>query len=288
LRTTVFMPQGVYNEQLRDFFVGNQGGQIYGRLDAGPVGAFNYVLSLTTLDIESDSPWAGYFVDNVLLNMGLQRGVPGAFPRQSFWANVDYQRTAGLTWETPLEGLRLGGTFDQLKGDIEVRTRNPMLPKFDLDLKLKHYYVLSAEYTHEALRVVGEYMNADFEVDVKLPGSSTISRKSEGYYGEVSYRFSERLELSTYYSIYYPNTEDKDGKTFKQISQAVGKPGLYPDYLGWQKDACIAARFDITMNWLVKLEYHYIDGVGQLYPADNPDGVSRYWNFFAIKTTYTF
>jgi hypothetical protein len=287
-RTPVFLPQGIYNEQLADFFVGNIGGQIYGRIQAGPVGAFSYNLTLAQVDVDSDDPWASYFVDNVLLNMGLQQGVPNAFPRESYSFDNDYHAGISVVWDTPVNGLRLGSAYNRLKSDMEIRTRNPMLPRFDTEISLERYLSLSAEYRYNQWLLAAEYMTSQFDTDIKLPGAGTVSRKSEGYYAMLSYRFSEWLEMATYYSVYYPNTEDRSGRTFDQISMALGQPGLYPDYLAWQKDFSIAARFDINMNWLFKAEWHLIDGVGQLYPDDNPDGFKRNWNFFAFKTTYTF
>ena len=83
-----------------------------------------------------------------------------------------------------------------------------------------------------------------------------------------------------YYSVKVPDTEDRDG-------DKLAAQGL-PDYGAWQKDLAISTRFDITDFWLLKFEYHYVDGTGLLTAADNPKGFEKSWDFFAIKTTFSF
>ncbi len=287
LRTTVFLPQAIYNEQLRDFLAGQPGAQLYGNIRAGAVGSFNYNLSLVKIYVDEDeSVWANGFIDGVLMRTGLSQAQnPAAFPKDSWDLDNKYSFAGGLVWETPLEGFRLGGTLLYMDTDIEIKTKNPMLPQLDVSQKLEYYAIYSAEYTINQWRFAGEYMMSKFENDI---GGTVDNRKSEGYYAQANYRFNELLELSTYYGISYGNTDDRSGDENVRLGQILGQPELYPDFMAWQKDFCIAARFDINMNWLVKLEWHYIDGVNQLYVSDNPDGFDRYWNFFAIKTTYTF
>ncbi len=289
LRTAAFLPQGVYNEQLRDFFAGQPGGQVYGHIRMGQAGALGYNVSLVNLRVdEKKSAWGNYFVDSLLLNMGLMQGHPAAFPKMGYDFDNKYTVAGAMIWQTPLEGLRLGASYMHFDTEVSIRTRNPALQEFDMDLTLERYAILSAEYVWNRWRFAAEYMTAKFDMDFDHPGMPDQQRDSSGYYAQLAYRFNEWLELSSYYSIYYPNNKDRRGSTFRQIGQATGRPDLYPDYLGWQKDACVAARFDVNMNWQIKLEWHLIDGVGQLYPSDNPDGFKRNWNFFAAKTTYTF
>jgi hypothetical protein len=287
LRTPAFLPQTVYNEQLRDFFAGQPGGQVYGNVRAGPVGSFNYSFAVfKTLVDEDESVWANGFIDGILLRTGLAMAQnPNAFPKDSWDFDNQISYSGSLQWETPLYGLRFGGTYWYQDTDIEIQTKNPMLPKLDVAQKLDYYTIYSAEYVYNQWRFAAEYMMYKFSNDI---GGNVDVRKGDGIYGQVNYRVNEKLELSAGYGIAYGNTDDKDGDDWVQLGQILQNPEQYPDYLAWQKDFTLAARFDINMNWLVKLEWHYIDGVNQLYVSDNPGGFDRYWNFFAIKTTYTF
>ncbi len=290
LRTPVFLPQTVYNEQLRDFFTGQPGGQLYGNVRAGGAGSFNYNLTLVNLQVdEEDSVWGNSFVDGVSTRLGLSAAQnPNAFPQDGWDFDNSYAVAAGLVWETPLDGFRLGGTYMYQDSDVKVRTKNPMMPGYDIGLVLEYYTIYSAEYTWNQWRFATEYMMYKFENTLGAPFNSVDVRRGDGYYAQVNYRVNERLELAAYYGIAYGNTDDRKGRTYEQLGAILGQPELYPDFSAWHKDFCLAARFDITMNWLVKLEWHYIDGVNQLYVADNQDGFDRYWNFFAVKTTYTF
>jgi hypothetical protein len=51
-------------------------------------------------------------------------------------------------------------------------------------------------------------------------------------------------------------------------------------------------RFDITENWLVKLEGHYMIGTGDLNPALNdgksPAVLTKEWGMVLLKTTAYF
>jgi hypothetical protein len=290
LRTTALLPQGVYNEQLRDWLTGQPGAQVYGNYLTERAGMFGYSLSLAQTRYYDDSkPWGDNFVDGILLNMGLQQaGNPNAFPGDGYDYSDRYTIVGALTWDTPLDGLRLQASVMHQRAEIEIRTQNPDLPAFDLDMDVNKYLILSAEYTYNAWQFAFEYLYTDWDVTVDLPGAETMTRKFGGYYVQAKRRMNDWLELATYYSVYHPDLDDRKGRAYEQLSEALGQPGMFPDYMAWQKDFCVAVRFDITPDWLFKMEWHYIDGVGQLYPAANPDGFSRYWNLFALKTTYTF
>ena len=110
------------------------------------------------------------------------------------------------------------------------------------------------------------------------PFSSGI--KEEGYYGLVSYRINSLIEIGTYYSVYYPDLDDKDGDRF--AAQQRDK------FEAWRKDTTLSVRFDLNENWLLKLEWHYIDGLAPILDKMNPDGFDRYWNLFVAKISFVF
>ena len=80
--------------------------------------------------------------------------------------------------------------------------------------------------------------------------------------------------------MYYSDTDDRDG-------EKLVEKGL-PDFRAWQEDWALSTRFDITDNWLVKLEVHFMDGAARCSPADNPDGYDKNWTLYAVKTTFSF
>ena len=115
-----------------------------------------------------------------------------------------------------------------------------------------------------------------------------------GYYGSVTYRFTDWFEMGGYYAEYYRDKDDKDGK------QAVAD-GLIPagqEHNRWLKDSCLAFRFDITPNWILKLESHYMDGSALMFHSDGNTAIDSngnvvldykpYWMLYAAKVSYSF
>ena len=41
------------------------------------------------------------------------------------------------------------------------------------------------------------------------------------------------------------------------------------DFFAWQKDHCLAVRYDVSDHWLLKLEHHLVDGTGLTSLAKN-------------------
>ena len=106
-----------------------------------------------------------------------------------------------------------------------------------------------------------------------------MRRESLGYYVTAAYRFSDWFQLAGYYSVAYPDKDDKNGHD----KEAAGKK----DYEAWLRDTCITLRFDVGANWIFKVENHFMDGAAYLNPADNSD-YERHWNMVVAKATYMF
>jgi len=129
--------------------------------------------------------------------------------------------------------------------------------------------------------------------DVTADGIFTIPRFSaQGYYLSMAYRFTPWFELGTYYSVYFANREDRDGED--RITRGLDNEG--ERYRGWLKDICLTTRFDLSENWIFKLEGHRMNGAAIMLGADNPqvintdidDRYTKEWFLLAGKVTYNF
>ena len=99
-----------------------------------------------------------------------------------------------------------------------------------------------------------------------------------------SYRVASHLELGTYYS---RSTLDAQPGEFVGV-----RP---PPTTGHVYDKVVAARFDINRFIAVKVEGHFMDGVGNIgmYPAgfyaqDNPDGFKPKTNLLMTRIGFNF
>lgn len=299
LRTGVFAPQSVYPELLRDTYSFVKGVSLYGYKATGLLGnvTYNYTTGLFNISEESaykealNDFWSAYQLDAQKMEVGMSH----VFDCQ---------------WETPVTGLTLGGTY-YLTEDLYVE--GPLSGWFAEDRNKityfkenmdSHGFFLLLRYSLGNAVLMGEYWINTIEavIDVEkteggdqgyLPASDLVN---EGWYGSFSYRFNETFEAEYTYSVFYPDTDNRDGHAvFKEsgASKQMGYANLPKIFFGedfeaWKKTSTFSFRFDINENWLVKLEAAYNDGFGDYTFADNSEGLKRYWWLYAAKVTYNF
>ncbi len=273
LRTPIFLPQALYNENYRELMDSYTGGGLYGTFDLGKGGYLGYDLYYgTERDIDEDG--------------GIARDVT----QRNFIfieSTVDYNLGGRLKYHPPVQGLLLALSYNQI--ETESTSSSTTMP-MDMTVYMPSMktYIFSAEYSLGNFTVVGEYEIIDGKIertiDMSAAGRPVVHAESdinaERYYGLLSYRFTDWFTAGMYYSVDVPDTEDRDGE--KRVERGLA------DYSAWSKDLAVTARFDITDFWLLKLEYHYVDGVSLLMPIDNPDGFAKSWDYFAVKTTFSF
>src|SRR6185295_137734 len=118
--------------------------------------------------------------------------------------DVPYVGGGRLLWETPLEGLRLGGSVQALKLEGSfVDPRDPAPVTFELPALLT---VASVDYGAEDLRVVAEYsrwwIDLESSNQMLFPDSSTVSERA---YAMVTYRVKHWFQPGAYYSMLFPD-----------------------------------------------------------------------------------
>jgi hypothetical protein len=86
--------------------------------------------------------------------------------------------------------------------------------------------------------------------------------------------------LSATYDFGYADKDDHEGQD--QISQGN------PDFAGWRKDTGIALRYDVTDNFILKAEYHDVNGVYGLSKVDNEAGFEEDWSYSLVKASFVF
>jgi hypothetical protein len=186
-----------------------------------------------------------------------------------------------------VRGLRLGanlirgrlGMTSNLHVVLPTAGSSPATLSYPLavDLRFDRLSTLSAELSRGNWLLAAELSGTD----IALEAAGARARLGwEGYYGMVTYRAHERLEVATYYSRFYPDAEDKDGR----LVRARGGRA----FEAWQTDIALSARIDLSENWLFKLEGHQMDGVGQVVIASDAASQERYWQLLVAKTSYHF
>ena len=272
IRTSILLPQSVYPEMERDYYTRMWGGEIYGNIFSEAIGNVSYKFLVGTYNPDTD-------------NSGLAVGVAGAGFMEVQEFNHGIQYSAGLVWETPLDGLRIGATgwiMNDAGADMKMFYEfDPSVPSRSITaLEVKRWAtVYSIEYIWENLRLTAEYRREHTEnrwTDLAFFNSEV---DAEGYYIGAGYRFADWLEVATYYSVFYPDRDDRGGDSYLLWGE---------DFQAWQKDLALSLRFDINEYWLLKLEGHLMDGAATLLASDNPDGYEQHDFLFAAKVTFNF
>lgn len=271
-RVPVLLPQSVYPVANRDYLLAQTGGELYGRAPLGGAGALDYRLYGGTIFIDATQT--------------------AGSPFQVKDLDVPYVVGGRLLWETPLAGLRMGGSLQKLRLDtdllfdataystLQMMGRLPASFKGNVSVKIPALlWVGSIEYSAHDLLLAAEYSRWHVSVDsgqpLLFPGPmSNATSTSERAYAMVAYRFASWFQPGVYYSLYFPNVDHRSGRQSQQ------------------HDAAGTLRFDINDYWLVKLEGHYMHGTAALSPTLNDNlplaQLSQDWGLFLVKTTAYF
>lgn len=303
LRTGVFLPQAVYNEGMREFVLAYEGLGGYGSLPLGAAGELDYHLYAGTLNVPDASRgfWAANYEPQaetleplVETVVAAERDVDAADVEATFSGIVSPRVTfpyvwgGAAVWAPPLPGLRLGGSVltgrftyrAELRYDVAVRdpgagtvARSPFGLDVDETWDINRIAVWSAEYAWRDLLLAAEFY--DEQIEVSTPA---------GWYAAADWRTGAGFSLAVHYSCYWRDKHDRDGAALAEL----GLPGHY----GWQKDLAAGVRVDLDDRWLVKAEYHRLDGLAlarwRSLQAEAADPGARRWGMITVRTTVHF
>lgn len=285
VRNSILLPQSVYTESFRDVMNAFEGASIYGSIALGETASVEYDAFLGTIDVDRTQ-----FPMPTLIQPTLAPFHGGYLPNAGWHGQVKDLYGGALRVNTPLEGFRVGASYftANLKGTGTFSSPyGPFNPQLEMDVK--DLYVLSAEYTTERMVLAAEFSRSfvDMEImDVLMPTGMeepyppailmdlTVKDTRGGYYGSATYQVIDWLQMGAYYSMFYPEFHVRDSD----------------DYGTYQQDVCLTARFDVTDNWLIKVEGHAMSGTGDLESSMNPGNPfdTENWTMFGVKSTFYF
>jgi len=286
LRTYIFLPQSVYSEILRDTDLSLLGAGGYGDINLKTLGFLAYQFIYGTQNI---SP-------NESVAQALQGTTAYLTPVQNDSIKVDSKYVLSLLWDTPLEGLRFGATYDS-SPMYNAAHATMSIPAVDLaegdtviaDFDKYQNTVLSAEYTVGNLVLVGEYLRTAKNFLITFHGMphEVGDYSADGWYLGSSYQLREWLHLGAYYSESYNKTSDREGNANKTSGNDIPHRSYF-------KDVCLTMNFIVNDYWNLKLEGHRFIGTQRISALDQvPDAggnifAHKDWGLFAAKITFSF
>lgn len=255
-RPSIILPQSIYFERTRNLTVSADGADIYVERygEAGTLSAsFAYGQPQTDTDAAL---------------VGLNR--PGHLDsRLAPDLQVMYEGSGGT--------YRLAVTATRL--DLHYK------PGLRDRLQAGHFkltpLILSAQYNAETWSLTSEY--AFRRTSVADFGPFFYNGKADGrsYYVQGTYRFAPQWEALVRYDAYYADNDDRNGKAFA----AATRP---PGFTRFAKDWSVGLRFDVTPQFVLRVEAHRVDGRGFLAVQDNPEAqaLRRYWDNVMLQGSF--
>jgi hypothetical protein len=250
LHPWALLPQSIYPIDVRDTTLAHDGGDVFGDIS---LGAKYGTLSYTAYGGHHNvSPHGGvaYLIDSVGLTFNSLGGL---------------QYGGDLRWQTPLRGMLIGASR-QNQDDLSVYT---------LPLPTGPLQIRSSDNADSTSQFYGEYswkkllLDAEFRRawdDSGVRNVSEIQVNIHAWYVGGAYRIVKRVQLASYYSHYW-----------------VGFPlaDVEPAGTGHDYDKVVTGRVDINRFFSLKIEGHFMDGVG--LPTDYPNGIYLTNNKLGLK-----
>jgi hypothetical protein len=278
-RVPVLLPQSVYPVSNRDFLLAQTGGEIYGNVPIGAAGSLEYRLYGGTVFF--DTADAASTLTNI---------------------SVPYIFGGRMMWQTPVEGLQIGGSVQKLRidgdftvpadqiaplqmiGSLPANFTNPVPFKIPALLG-----VASVEYSAHDLLLAAEYSRRRVAVQSPVPALTQPSSQSERFYVMSSYRVTPWFTPGLYYSAQFANANDRTGKDVT-FGSPPGSPPL--GRAAFQHDVALTLRYDLNQYWLLKLEGHAMHGTAGLTSSLNNNAslstLTKDSGVLLVKTTAYF
>ncbi len=255
-RPGVIMPQSIYLDRMRDFFLAAPGVSLYGE-HAGQSVTFSWQANLVEPEVD----------DRELEFVFRLRDIPGHYQGKRSWYAQGLLEMDNGRWRLGLTLNDLGMEFSADDSSTNLRTR-----------------LLSLEHNRERWSFAAEYMLIDV---ANRPKSGNPDNTVEAYYLQATWRFMPRWQAYVRRDVIYFDKDDRDGAQF-HASLPPPLRVLHPTYSRYAKDNTLGVRIDPSPSWSLFLEYHDVDGTAWLSPQDNPTGTTRDWDLFLIQAAYRF
>ena len=264
-RPSIILPQSVYFDGFRDIAVGSDGAAIKISHSNDALGNFDFTLSYGKSPISDEQT-------DILLGEVAMGG-----------AKQDYETHGSFYWQPTFSPWRFG--FSLLDSDFSYKENEAFDFFSDSDFSFQ-FYTVNALYEGEHWEFSGEIYQQRFVIDGFYYPGFQLDNIGQGFYLQSRYKLTQQLTLLARYEDFYLDKDDKDGKA---LEQSTG--GAIPYYFGFHKDTTIGLNYDITSNFSVRAEYHWVKGAGRLTPVVIPNtriNDSENWDMWAVQLMYWF
>lgn len=267
-RPSILLPQSIYFDRVRNVALSADAVQFYGETSHAKYGSFSTQFGAVR-PIVGDK-------DTEIALVGST--APGNLsPDLSFIGRGIYE-TNGGRFRLALSGILMNINYDPALNDRLGPGSIQFSPIY-----------LSAQYNAERWSLTSEYALRPFRYkNFNDPLRDSQDFTGESFYFQGVYRFSPKWEALLRYDVLFTDRKDRDGKEF--AASPLGKATGTPSYSRFARDITVGLRWNVTPAFMLRTEYHRVNGTAWLSTLDNPvsGDTSQHWNLFAVQASYRF
>jgi hypothetical protein len=262
-RPGIIMPQSIYLDRVRNFFLSAPGVGVYGN-HAGMIADVSWSIGAVRFDADDPSLEHLFFLNNQ----------PGKFNGETSWIGQVMSDIDGGRWRLGLTLADVNMQYQPTAADTELTAgRNRVRP-----------VVLSLERNSERFSITGEYSQAKHEtrgyqgaglLTSGLQNPNTI----EAWYVQGTWRPSTDWRIYLRRDEIYRDKHDKKG-------QNGAVPGY--EFINFAKDWTLGVRYDLNA-WTFSAEYHKVHGVFWISSQDiSLFDQKEYWDMVLLQAAWRF
>jgi hypothetical protein len=268
-RAGIMLPQSIYQDQIRNFFLAAPGVSLYGSEERG-ADLLSWQVSVLKPEVNSPNLTA-YIVDK---QSGHFNGLTSMLS-QMLWEQDGGKWRAGLSLgqfdvhfqPAPTDFFNMGSFSGA--GDVKLNTG-----------------VLSLEHNREDWSYTAEYASTrQIRNNFNLPGALAILDKDttiEAYYLQTLWRFAPRWQALARYDAIYLDKQDKNGSVF---AAATGLPAAQR----YARDVTVGLRYEPAPSWSLFAELHHVNGGAWLSKLENsPASLKSAWDMLLLQAAWHF
>jgi len=257
-RPSILLPEGIYFDQARSLFLSADGGSFYAdqRVPYGDLHfKFNYGMTL------GDNKDLG----SALLTTAAQGQLKA---RPSLSTQLSYEINEGeYIFAVSYADLLLD--YRPISGDIFSAGKIHLQPLLFSAQYNGEKWTLAAEYEYQWLDLTAF---GDF-----LPKTTILSHS---WYVQASYQLLSKLQAT----VRYDDLEMHYGQVEQSIYMIPSRP------LPYARDWMMGLRYDITTSWMIRAEYHHVNGIAWLPIPGNTDQstIATNWDIYGLQLSFRF
>jgi hypothetical protein len=262
-RSSILLPQSIYFDRTRNLAISSDSISLYGeRRTQGGDFFIQLVAGLPRVDDAS--------VERAIFG---GNDLPGDLEAEpSFLGRIIYEIDGGLL-RFALSGARVNADYDPSRTADLFRSGSWQFTPV----------IFSAQYNAERWSLTGEFALRHLRYKDFGPALPDTDFIGESYYLQATYRFHPQWEGLLRYDVFFVDRDDRSGKEFAALTGG-------PAHSRFAKDLTVGLSWDVTQSFMLRAEFHHINGTGWITLEDNPsnDTLDQHWNMFLFLASYRF